>query len=307
MTDYFSDRERGPRPRTKQDIDQVAWIGIVTIVEGLARKGAFGRSFPEQCPDGSGICGNDDQALKGAIEAELSGLTWPLPTEHRVNADILTRDEPWHPDTLLALDLLEFVWRTVAKPINVGSYHDYHRHFHLTFDEDSGREEFRENVNRLLGRNGLAYELRSGGKIRRTLPAVLDSALSRPYLPTGEPILDVMLEESRIKFSDPNPLVRREALERLFDSWERIKSLAHADKAKSIGILLDNCAIKPGFRALLESEANELRAVGNKYFLRHHEVQQEPVTDVQHVDYLYHRLFAIVELVIRKNTASKLA
>lgn len=301
MADYFSDRERGPRPRTEQKIGQVAWVGIVTIVDVLAQQGAFGRSFPERCPDGTDICGNNDLSLRRAIEAELDGLTWPLPTEHKIEDDIFFhKSEPWHPDTLIALDLVEFVWRTVAQPIT-GSYHSYHRHHHLTFDEEVGRNAFREDVNRVLARNGLAYELKSDGKVRRVLPAVIGEALSRPYLRTGDSTLDVMLEESRIKFSDPNPLIRREALERLFDSWERVKSLAHTDKAKSITIILDNCATEKGFRALLEKEARELTAIANGYLLRHHEVGQEPVIDVQHVDYLFHRLFAMLELVIRKN------
>lgn len=303
MTDYFSDRERGPRPRTEQEIGQVAWVGIVTLVAALAKQGAFGARFPEQCPDGTAICGNNEQSLKGVIEAELDGLTWPLPTVHRDEDDFLSTDEPWHPETLIALDLVEFVWRTVAKPIITGSYHDYHRHHHYTFDEDAGRDAFREDVNRIFERNGLAYELKPDGQVRRVLPAVIGEALSRPYLRTGDSILDVMLEESRTKFSDPSPLIRREALERLCDAWERIKSIAHADKAKSIGLLLDRCAEESGFRAVLEKEARELTDIGNSHLLRHHEVRQEPVIDVQHVDYLYHRLFAMLELIIRKNAA----
>lgn len=305
MNDYFSDRERGPRSRTEQEIGHVAWVGIVTIVEALARQGAFGRSFPERCPDGAAICGNSEQSLRGAIEAEIDGLTWPLPTENKVEDDVFfSKTEAWHPDTLMAFDLVEFVWRTVAKPVISGSYHDYHRHHHLTFDEDAGRDAFRQDVNRVLARNGLAYELKSDGKVRRILPAVIGDALLRSYLRTGDSTLDVMLDESRVKFSDPSPLIRREALERLFDSWERVKSLAHADKAKSIGIILDNCATENGFRALLEKEARELTAIANSYLLRHHEVSQEPVIDVQHVDYLFHRLFAMLELVIRKNDPS---
>ena len=302
MTDYFSDRERGPRPRTGQEIGQVAWVGIVTIVEGLARQGAFGRSFPEQCSDGPAVCGNDVRSLKGAIEAEIDGLTWPLPTERRVIDDIFGKSEPWYPEALVALDLLEFVWRTVAEPISV-QYHDFHRHHHFRFNEDAGRDAFRESVNRVLARNGLAYELTSDGRVRRVLPAVIGEALARPYLRTGDSTLDVMLEESRTKFSDPNPLIRREALERLFDAWERIKSLAHANKATSIGILLDKCASEAEFRAQLDKEARELTGIANSYLLRHHEVSQVAVVDVQHVDYLYHRLFAMVELVLRKYLA----
>lgn len=147
----------------------------------------------------------------------------------------------------------------------------------------------------------MAYELGDNGKVRRILPAVIADALARAYFRTGDATLDVMLEESRRKFSDPDPLIRREALERLFDSWERIKSMADSNKAQSIKIILDRCATAPEFRKALENEARELTQIGNSHLLRHHEVQQSPLIDTKHVDYLYHRLFALVELIIRKN------
>lgn len=43
------------------------------------------------------------------------------------------------------------------------------------------------------------------------------------YFRTGEQLLEFMLEEARRKFTEPGPLIRREAVERLFDSWERIR------------------------------------------------------------------------------------
>ncbi|WP_176042993.1 AbiJ-NTD4 domain-containing protein [Burkholderia stabilis] len=303
MTDYFSDRERGARPRTEQEMSPVAWAGIVALVESLANKGAFGHSYPEQCPDGGAVSGNDLTSMKRAIEAELHGLSWPLQTQYETDPDSYRSEmAPWCPPTLLALDFIEFAWRKVAKPVIFGKYHDYHRHHHLTFAQDEGQSEFGDEVNLIFARNGLAYELTYNGKIRRVLPAVIGEALARTYFRTGEPTLDVLLEESRVKFSDPNPVIRREALERLFDSWERIKSKQDPkDKARSVAITLDRCATEPEFRAMLEGEARELTRIGNSHLLRHHEMKQEPVVDMQQVDYLYHRLFAMVELVIRKN------
>lgn len=301
MSDYFSDRELGPRARTEQEMSPVVWAGIVAISEALANSGAFGSSFPERCPDGQAICGSDVVGLKSAIEAEIQGLSWPLETTRVVEEDFMSTRTPWCPATLTALDFVEFVWREVAQPI-VGKHHDFFQHHHLTFDVAGGRSAFRADVNRIFARNAMAYELAEDGQIKRVLPAVLGEALTRTYFRTGDRTLDVMLEESRTKFSDPDPLIRREALERLFDSWERIKSLADASKSKSIQLLLDRCAPEPAFRELLEKEARELTQIGNSHLLRHHEVNQTPVIDVEHVDYLYHRLFAMVELVVRKNT-----
>lgn len=157
------------------------------------------------------------------------------------------------------------------------------------------------DVNRILARNGLAYEVTDGGEVLRILPAVIGDLLARTYFQTDDQLLDVMLEEASRKFTDPDPLIRREALERLFDSWERIKTLADDNKAKSAKLVLDRASSEPTFRQLLEREALELREIGNSYLLRHHERSQTPVIDTDHVDYLFHRLFCLVDLVIRKN------
>ena len=301
MTDYFSDRELGPKARTEREISHLTWAGIVALAASLANKGAFGASFPEQCPDGQAICGNEIADLKSAIEAELHGLSWPPQTDRIDEESFLRTREPWAPPTLLALDFVEFVWRKVALPV-VGWHHEYHRHHHLTFDIEAGQAAFRADLNRILARNGIAYDLGEDGEIRRLLPAVLGERLVRTYFETGDWTLNVMLEESRRKFSDPDPLIRREALERLFDAWERIKSLADVNKAKSVQLILDRSASEPAFREVLEKEARELTQVGNGHLLRHHELKQLPVIDVDHVDYLYHRLFAMVQLVIRRNS-----
>lgn len=300
MSNYFSDRELGPRARTKHTMSPVTWAGIAVLVEALASSGAFGASFPQECPDGNAICGNDTASLKSAIEAEIEGLSWPLQRDEVDEDDFMRTRKPWAPSPLVALDLIEFVWRNVALPVR-GIHHDYYRHHHLSFDSTQGRSAFVTDVNRILARNGLAYDITESGEVRRILPAVIGDMLARAYFRTGDQLLDVMLEESRRKFSDPDPLIRREALERLFDSWERIKTLADNNKAKSAKLVLDRASPDPAFRQLLETEALELREIGNSYLLRHHERSQTPVIDTDHVDYLFHRLYALVDLVIRKN------
>jgi hypothetical protein len=180
-------------------------------------------------------------------------------------------------------------------------HHDFFSHHHLTFDQQSGHEEFRSTVNRIFSRNGVAFEMLSTGRFVRVLPPVLGEDLKRTIFRTGDRTLDNMLEECRTKFSDRNPLVRREALERLWDGWERLKSLADpGDKKRSIKIILDATAAEPSLRARLEEEARELNSIGNSHLIRHSEVNQVPVIDVDQVDYLFHRLFAMIQLVLRK-------
>jgi hypothetical protein len=300
VNDYFSDRENGPRGRTEQVISPAVWAGLVATVQALINSGAFGLRFPERCPDGQAVCGCDTDALAASVIAEMPGLAWPLETMCLVEDGFLSQREPFAPDTLLILDFIEFIYASVAKPIP-GKHHDFFSHHHLTFDQQSGQEEFRATVNRIFSRNGVAFEMLSTGRIVRVLPPVLGEDLKRTIFRTGDRTLDNMLEECRTKFSDRNPLVRREALERLWDGWERLKSLADpGDKKRSIKIILDATATEPSLRARLEGEATELNSIGNSHLIRHSEVNQVPVIDVDQVDYLFHRLFAMIQLVLRK-------
>jgi hypothetical protein len=304
VSDYFSDRENGPRARTEQFISPVVWAGVVATVQALINSGAFGLYFPERCPDGQAICGCDQDAIAASVVAEMPGLTWPLETSRLVDDSFLKQREHFAPDTLLILDFVEFVYASVAKPIP-GKHHDFFNHHHFTFDQPPGQEEFRATVNRIFSRNGVAFEMLSTGRIVRVLPPVLGEELKRTIFRTGDRTLDNMLDECRIKFSDRNPLVRREALERLWDGWERLKSLADpSDKKKSIKIILDATSAEPSLRERLESEAIELTSIGNSHLIRHSEVNQVPVIDVDQVDYLFHRLFAMIQLVLRKKGAA---
>lgn len=91
------------------------------------------------------------------------------------------------------------------------------------------------------------------------------------------------------------------ALPQACDAWERIKYLGDTNKFESAQLILYRSASEPAFREVLEREARALTQIGNSHLLRHHERNQTPVIDVDHADYLYHRLFAMLELVIRRN------
>lgn len=229
----------------------------------------------------------------------MPGLSWPLETTAPFDSGFISREQ-FAPDTLLILDFIEFVHASIAKPSN-GKYHDYFMHYHLTFDQLTGQEEFRATINRIFSRNGVAFEILSSGSVVRVLPPVLGEELKRTVFRTGDHILDVMLEECRTKFSDRNPLIRREALERLWDAWERLKSLADpGNKKNSIKTILDGVVSDPSLRIRLEEETSTLTSIGNSHLIRHSEVKQVPVIDVDHVDYLFHRLFAMIQLILRK-------
>ncbi|MFP3608095.1 hypothetical protein SB753_40280, partial [Paraburkholderia sp. SIMBA_053] len=77
----------------------------------------------------------------------------------------------------------------------------------------------------IFSRNGISYELKANGNIIRLAPEILSESLNGAIFNTPDSTLNRMLEESRDKFLHPDEAIRRESLERLWDAWERIKTV----------------------------------------------------------------------------------
>ena len=290
---YFSERENGERFRDNEDINERAWGGIQALIFARIEDGSFGAFYPENCPDSPVPIGSNESRLWQAMRAEIPNL----------------QQRPWDswgeepPYTTDILDMIEFCWRYVGKPIS-NFHHSYFRHDHFQFDIEAGQDEFRDNVNRIFRRNGLAYELTEQGNIERLAAPVLHEELAAIQFDTGEAELDRLLETARRKFLDPNEAVRHEALEVLWDAWERLKTLGSGpDKKAQITSLLDCTAGSSSspFREVLEREAIELTRIGNHLQIRHSEVGQERLAEGKHVDYLFHRLLSLIQAILRMN------
>jgi hypothetical protein len=255
------------------------------MIKSDLNQNCFGLDFPSECPDGGAVDGNDWNNFSLVLLGEISGIAWPL------------EPDPV-PDKYAILDLVQFCFQHVAEP-EQRYHHSFYRHHHLTFDRDAGKGKFRESVNRIFGRNGIAFELGQSGEIVRLANPALQPVLASAVFRTGDSILDTLLEGSRRKFLDPSPTVRRDALEKLWDAWERIKTIEFGDnKRETTKKILDMAASETTFRELLETDALELTRIGNKFRIRHSETDKIEVGEVAQVDYLFHRMFAIVMLLL---------
>jgi hypothetical protein len=282
---YFTDRNLGPLARTSTDLNEILRRGLVGLLRNRANDGSFGIDYPEQCPDGRGPTGTNTEALRDALAV------------HRLFNFLDGRELP---STYETLDLLEFAYDKVAEP-RQDSYHGFYGHYHLVFAQAEGRARFREEINRIFERNGIAFELRETGQIERIAPEGLREALIQAAFHTGDDALDQLLERARVRFLNRDPAIRKESLETLWDAWERLKSLEGGDKRASTARILDRAAGEPRFRELLETEARLLTDIGNNFMIRHAEVNKTPIADEEHVDFLFHRLFAVIRLLLKKS------
>ncbi len=283
-SEYFSDRELGPRAQNLDVVPEAAWGGLLAIVRARISNVSFGYRYPDECPDGLGVCGFSGYDFKLAIQGEIPDLTWPL-----------SEDQP---DTLTICDLLEFCHRAAAKPIE-GSYHSFFNHYHYRFDPDEGQAFFRDDVNRVLRRNGVALDLATDGLMRRLAPETIREKLVYSVFRTSEQELDRLLDEARTKFMSPDPGVRRDGLEKVWDAWERLKTLEDPqNKKQSAEMLLRHVSSETGWFERLEKEAFELTSISNNFWIRHSEVGKTPLEDPQQIDYLFSRMFSFIYLLL---------
>lgn len=295
---YFSEKELGPKPRTNDKINKITWYGLVSIINLRVIDDSFGYRYPKK--GDFGISGCDLKAFASSLKAEVPKISWPLKVEKL-------------PDTLAVLDLLEFCHRAVGEPVRENIKptvlsviweplmdNSINYRYRLNFDSEKGKTVFREDVNRVFSRNGISYELESNGSIIRLAPPILQESLSSSTFNTGDKELDSLLNSARTKYLDPNPIVRRESLEKLWDAWERLKTIEASDKKMSATILLGKASSEPKFRQELEEEAIKLTKIGNTFRIRHSETSQIPLELNEHIDYLFHRLFSLIMLLLKR-------
>jgi hypothetical protein len=132
----------------------------------------------------------------------------------------------------------------------------------------------------------------------RPVPPILFEAMGT-LPPSGDHTLDELLADACKKFKDAAPKSRAEGTEKLWDAWERLKSIeVPGDKRTSVTRLLDLCAVEPNFRQMLESEARALTEIGNSFHIRHFETDKVRIQTPAQNDCLFHRLFALIHLLL---------
>jgi hypothetical protein len=276
---YYSDRVRGSLPRVHDTIGDPVWKAVLALIERGIRGKLFAEDFPTECEDRRGTYACDRDGLLETLRGEVPELGWPL-SSRRV------------PDTLAILDALEFLYRH-ASAASAGKYHSFFDHHHLHFDRAAGRKQLRDDVNRLLARNGLVYELNEDGRIARLAPKVVEEQLRRHLPPTRDERFDKLLETATRKYADPDPAVRRDGVEKLWDAFERSKTLLEPNKKKGLAAMIRAAATSPREAEMLEAEMKALTDAGNDFAIRHHETRTVTPDDAT-VDHLFARMYAFL-------------
>ena len=284
----YSHRQRASLPRDIEAIEEPAWVSIRELILLSLRRGNFAEEFPTICSNCRNVFKTNEASFESNLKIAIPRFDW-----------FALASKVGLPDTATIYDLIEFSYAIIsfAEPRPNNRNFCRHRMF-ITFDRERGQRSFRSDVNRIFDSERIGYELTEDGLIARVGAPILSETISETRFITGDVQLADMLETACDKFISREPAVRREGLEKLWDAWERLKTLeVPSDKRASTSALLDRVAAGP-MRELLETEARELTDIGNQFMIRHSETDRHPLDDDRHVDYLFHRLFSLVYLLM---------
>jgi hypothetical protein len=192
------------------------------------------------------------------------------------------------PDSLTVLDAVEFFARHVSKPTS-----QYDR-----FDRERGLLEYADHVNRLFRRNQHPFFLDESGIVKRQLPETLQPIVVQD-LRSPDQEVNRLLDAAILKLQDKDLEVRREALEKLWDAWERLKTVLAPDKKTGAERLLEQAIPSEALRNEISAEAKTLTKIGNDFRIRHSETTKYPVERSIDVDYLFHRMYSLLRIFIR--------
>ena len=290
---YFGEQESGPPLRDQETISPAAWHGIVGLIQSSLRTGLFAEDFPDRaCIDtgmSAAITGSNVSHFYLRLKGDNPEIDVPL-------------DPANVPNTVQAIEVVQFCYRHASTPISPEP-HSYYAHSHcLYFSRSEGQKEFANDVNTIFARNHLSYELQSNGEVRRLLPPILGEALVSSKFTSEDSQLNRLLESARDKFGKPNFHTRYEALKDLWDAFERLKTLEPptTDKKQSSTALIGRVTKDPKVQDMLGREMRvDLEEFGNGFFIRHANAAQVSLQTSEEIDYLFHRLFALIRLLFR--------
>lgn len=261
--------------------------------------------YPAQCPDGQGCCGIDQEQFRLDLRYEIPTLyrddsdRIAVPTIHH---NVFNGDTQPEYDQYALLDFIEFFAENVHDVV-VGGFHSYWGHHHLTCQDSRNIcAQFRDDINGIFQKTGLLYELNADLQVERIVenspltPAIESAVSGVKEVGTRE-----LLQEAILLHRSPYPTDIRNATEKLWDAFERLKTyyttMSKRDSAAKI--VFDMSVGGTDYSSLFDTQFRALTTIGNTFRIRHHETDKVEITDIRYYDYFFNRCLSLIALAIQ--------
>lgn len=252
--------------------------------------------YPEKCPDNNSVCCGFD------LETFRDDMIFEIPT--------LYQGYGAENDQYALLDLIEFV-AINCKDYKEQDYHSFFGHHHLVLlDTSKIFTDFRTDINKLFGKMGLLFTLTTSKIVERVVEnyALLQDAV-KSFANVAEKGAQDLFKEAVAFYKHREPQMRKNATERIWDTFERLKTYyTNLDKkASSARIVSEISDGRSEYIELLNAEFVTLTKIGNDFRIRHHETNKIDITNELHYDYFFNRCLSLLALVLKtlENTSAK--
>lgn len=293
---YFSERNglRNPIKRTYQ-----ITIPMYSLIFDCCKRyfDNLAWKYPIECPDGWGCCGLDIDKLSNDLQFEIPEL-YRLPHGNIIVPDLFETSF----NQYALLDFIEFVAHNI-KDISKRETHSYFMHEHLHFrDSQDIVHSFTKEINGIFNKTGLLYFLNERHEIERIVEnEVLTDDIEKTINAAKEIGIKELLQEAITLHKSPLPNDNKNAVEKIWDAFERLKTYFTAmdKKASADKIIAIASGSTKEMGTLLKTEFQALTTIGNEYRIRHHETNKIDITDIRQYDYFFNRCLSIITLSLR--------
>ncbi|MGV3185934.1 AbiJ-NTD4 domain-containing protein [Weissella paramesenteroides] len=206
-------------------------------------------------------------------------------------------------DQFALLDLIEFYAKNI-RDIDEDWNNQKYKNYRYVIVHNTARvfKTFQNEVNDLFTEIGLLYILTDKKIIERKIKdGVIADSIDNEISMVPEDGLRSLLEDAVALYRTPNNSARQDSVEKIWDAFERLKSYyKDLDKRRSVIKILEAMSHKNAkFYEMFDSEFTDLTRIGNKFRIRHHERNQQDITDPNYYDYLFSRCLSLVTLAIK--------
>ncbi len=226
-----------------------------------------------------------------------------IPELFRNNNQISTPTNNTEYDQYALLDLIEYLGTNIKDINKYWNNHQYRNYQIIDCLKTSDIfYEFQSEINEIFTDVGLLFRLTDKKIIERIVE-------NTPLTPEIENNIDgikelgikELLKEAIKLYKTPKNSARKNAVEKIWDAFERLKTYySNMDKKSSTKEIINNISRENHeFFDLFDNEFTKLTKIGNDFRIRHHETDRIEIPDSRYYDYFFNRCLSLIALVIQ--------
>mgnify|MGYP000977362023 CR=1 FL=1 len=206
-------------------------------------------------------------------------------------------------DQYALLDFTEFIAQNINDISEGWNNERYQNYWYINCLKTSMIfSKYQNEINEIFTESGLLYTLTGEKIIERVVENnPLTPEIENNIAAVKEKGTRELLSEAIMLHKQPRPESQRDAVEKIWDALERLKTYyTTLDKKHSAAKIVNDMAHgEAEINDLFNAEFKTLTDIGNSFRIRHHETDKIDITDTRYYDYFFNRCLSLIALAIQ--------